>query len=68
MYGQLKLKWGLGHIKCIAPRLKCSLCKARHAPRIVAYYVDEVNVKQNVFLDYDFQQALARVNTIKLFL
>ena len=49
LYGQLKLKWGLGHIKCIAPRLKCSVCKARHAPRIVAYYVDEENVKQNVF-------------------
>ena len=23
LYGQLKLKWGLGHIKCIAPRWKC---------------------------------------------
>ena len=65
LYGQLKLKWGLGPIKCQSYPFICKVCKERHCSRIVGYYVDEANVKQEVFLGYDFQRALARVNSVK---
>ena len=68
LYGQLKLKWGLGPIKCISMYFPCSLCKRSHSSRIVAYYVDEANVKQEVFLGYYFQEALNRVSAVKSFI
>ena len=65
LYGQLKLKWGLGRIECRARRLICKVCKSRHNPRIMAHYVDEANVKQSVLLGYSFEEALRRVSTVK---
>ena len=65
LYGQLKLKWGLGPIKCQSRYSICNGCKTLHCSRIVGYYVDEANVRQEVFLGYDFQRALTRVNSVK---
>ena len=65
LYDQLKWKWGLGPIKCQSYPFICKVCQVRHCSRILAYYVDEANVKQEVFLAYDFQRALARVNSVK---
>ena len=65
LYHQLKLKWGLGPIKCQSYPFVCKVCKKRHCTRILAYYFDEANVRQEVFLEYDLQRALARVSTVK---
>ena len=50
LYGQLKLKWGVGSIKCQSYPFICEVCKDRHNSRILAYYVDEANVRQEFFL------------------
>ena len=65
LYSQLKWKWGVGPIRCQSYPFICKVCKKRHTSRILAYYVDEANVRQEVFLGYDFQGALRRVNTVK---
>ena len=65
MYGQLKLKWGLGPIKCQSYPLVCKVCKSRHNPRILGYFIDEANDKCEYFLGYSFQEALRRVSTVK---
>ena len=68
MYGELKQKWGIGHIRCISPFNICNVCKERHSTRIMACYVDECNVKQEYLLGYRFPEAMRRVSTIKSFL
>ena len=58
LYGELKAKWRLGHIKCN---------KDSHL-RISGCYVNESNVKCEMYLGHGFQQALSRVNHVKSFL
>ena len=65
LYGQLKSKWGLGNVKCVADFMRCGVCVAHHTPILVGYYVNEENVKKDMFLGYGFQQALARVDHVK---
>ena len=63
LYLALKTAWGLGTIKW-----KVDKCKAHEFLNITGHYVDEANVKQEMFLGYGYQQALARVNHVKSFL
>ena len=65
MYRQLKLKWGVGPIKCQSYPFMCNVCKRRHNPKILAYFFDEANVKQEVLLGYSFEEALRRVSSVK---
>ena len=65
LYGLVKKKWGVGHVKCIVPRLRCKTCGVYHTPRVYGYYVDGANVKKQVFLGHGLGQALMRVKDVK---
>ena len=80
LYGQLKAKWRLGHIKCRIDH-ECKKYetydyvkygqvrsdKYSHL-RISGCYVNECNVKCEMYLGHGFQQASQRVNHVKSFL
>ena len=64
LYVTLKVAWGLGPIKW-----KVTKCKTHNSHEYLnGHYVDELNVKQVMFLGHSYQQALARVNHVKSFL
>ena len=65
LYGLLKSKWRLGHIKCIMDKYNC---KKYGELKIVGYYVDEYNEKKEMYLGHGYPQALSRVNHVKSFL
>ena len=80
LYGELKAKWRLGHIKC-RPDHECKKyemydhvkyglvkCNKDSHLEIVGQYVNESNVKCEMYLGHGFQQALSRVNHVKSFL
>ena len=62
LYVMLKEKWGLGKIKWQVDRCKC---KTYEYLKISGCYVDEENVKREMYLGHGYQQALARVNHVK---
>ena len=64
-YGQLKAKWGRGHIKC---RMDHCKCKRYSQLKISACYVNEYNDKCEMYLGHGFEQAWSRVNHVKSFL
>ena len=64
-YVSLKVAWGLGPLK--VQRHECKR-ECNNELKISGYYVDELNVKRDMFLGYGYQQALARVNHVKSFL
>ena len=80
LYGELKAKWRLGHIKCrldheckkyeMYDHVKYGLVKCNKDSHleIVGQYVNESNVKCEMYLGHGFQQALSRVNHVKSFL
>ena len=65
LYVALKTAWGLGPIKWKVH--KCETDRKTHQC-INGHYVDEENVKRDLFLGYGYQQALCRVNHVKSFL
>ena len=65
LYVTLKTAWGLGPIKWKV--FKCETDRKTHQ-YINGHYVDEENVKRELFLGYGYQQALCRVNHVKSFL
>ena len=72
-YGQLKVKWGLGPI--VLKHKNCGLhyCKSR-IPRtnkhliILGKYEGIFHDMKQEFLGYNFKEAIARGNYVKLFL
>ena len=64
LYGTLKANWGLGHINCKEVHCKCG---AYSHLKISGYYVDENNVKKEMYLGHGFQQALSGINHVKSF-
>ena len=64
MYGRVKKKWGIGHIKCIVKRRRCFARDNFHM-RVVGCYVDFENVERETFLAYSLKKALQRVNNVK---
>ena len=65
LYGLLKTKWGLGHIKCTIDSCKCKSFKYL---KVTGCYVNEYNDKYEMYLGHRFQQASSRVNHVKSFL
>ena len=63
-YGELKRKWGIGHIKCIVQTPKCFVCLTWHI-KLRVCYVDEEGIPQEAFLGYGYSMALHRVNQVK---
>ena len=63
LFVKLKTAWGLGPIK-----VQRHECGNNEHFKISGYYKDELNVKQDMFLGYGYQQALNRVNHVKSFL
>ena len=64
-YGQLKIKWGIGHVKCIKPHGEvCHICDRYHV-KIMGCYVNEEGVRKERFLGYNFKMALDRVDIVK---
>ena len=66
-FGQLHAMWALGPIK-VQRHDKCTVCHEQHMRAVHGCYVDENHVIQEVFLGFDFKQALQRVNHVKSFL
>ena len=64
-YGELKRRWGIGHVKCIKPHGEvCHICDRYHV-RIVGYFEDQEGVQKERFLGYNFKMALDRVDIVK---
>ena len=66
MYGRVKEKWGIGHVKCYVKKESCFNCD-RHHVIVVGCYVDVENVEREAFLAFDLKIALQRVNHVKSF-
>ena len=66
-YGQVKKKWGIGHVKCYTKKRRCFACNSYHV-RVVGCYVDLENVERETFLAYSLKKALQRVDHVKSFL
>ena len=67
MYGRVKEKWGIGHVKCYIKKGPCFACDSYHV-RVVGCYVNVENVEREAFLAYNLKKALQRVNHVKSFL
>ena len=65
-YGELRIKWGIGHVKCIVKKNLCFICGKYHL-HIRGCYVDLENVQRDIFLGYNFRDALQRANHLKSF-
>ena len=64
-YGELKINWGIGHVKCIKPHGEvCHICDRYHV-KIMGCYVDEEGVRKERFLGYNLKMALDRVDIVK---
>ena len=64
-YGELKRRWGIGHVKCIKPHGEvCYICDRYHV-KVVGYYEDQEGVRRERFLGYNFKMALDRVDIVK---
>ena len=65
MYARVKAKWGWGHVRCNASRLRCKKCDVYHTSRVYGCYVDTANVKKQAFLGHGLGEALMRVDDVK---
>ena len=64
-YGELKIKLGIGHVKCIKPHGEvCHICDRYHV-KIMGCYGNEEGVRKERFLGYNFKMALDRVDIVK---
>ena len=66
-YGELKMKWNIGHVKCIVKEEICFNCYKYHL-RLAGCYSDEENIPRERFLGWGFREALQCVNHVKSFL
>ena len=66
IYGQVKEKWGIGHVKVYVKKRRCFACDDYHM-RVVGCYVDVENVEREAFLVYNLKKALQRVDHVKSF-
>ena len=67
MYGRVKERWAIGHVKVYIKKGLCFACDSYHM-RVVGCYVDVENVEREAFLAYSLKKALQRVNHVKSFL
>ena len=65
LYGRLKKKWGIGHVRCRAK--KCNTCDGYHM-RVVGCYVNAEHEQREVYLAYNLRAALSRVDEVKSYL
>ena len=65
-YGELRIKWGIGHVRCIVKKNVCFIC-GKHHLSIMGCYVDLENVQREIFLGFNFRDALQRANHLKSF-
>ena len=64
-YGELKRRWGIGHVKCSRPHGEvCHICDRYHV-KIAGYYEDQEGVRRVQFLGFNFKMALDRVDIVK---
>ena len=64
MYGRVKEKWGIGHVKCYVKKGPCLGCDGYHV-RVVGCYVNAENVDREIYLAYSLRKALKRVDEVK---
>ena len=64
---QLRAMWALGPIK-VQRHEKCTVCHHQHLRAVHGCYIDEYKNMQEIFLGFDFKQAMSRVNHVKSFL
>ena len=65
-YGELKRRWGIGHVKCTESHGEvCHICDRYHV-KIVGYHEDQEGVQKEQFLGYNFKMALDQVDIVKL--
>ena len=62
-YGELKRKWEIGHVRCIAKKNICFTCYKHHLI-IVGCHLDLENIPRERFLGFNFREALYNVSTI----
>ena len=65
LYVILKEQWGLGKITWKVDHCRC---KEHKYLKLSGHYLDEENVKKQMYLGHGYQQALSRVNHVKSFL
>ena len=63
----LHAMWAIGPIK-VERHDKCTVCHHQHMRAVYGCYVDENNIKQEIFLGFDYKQAMSRVYHVKSFL
>ena len=63
-YGELKRRWGIGHIKCIVGVGICRFCRCHHL-EIKGCHEDEDGERMERFLGFDFKMALDQVDIVK---
>ena len=63
-YGELKRKWGVGHVRCIVKKKMCFSCN-RHHLKIIGCYEDWEKIPRETFLGYHFSMAMRRVDVVK---
>ena len=64
---QLRAMWALGPIK-VQRHNKCAICHHQHLRAVRGCYIDENKNMQEIFLGFDFKQAMSRVHHVKSFL
>ena len=67
-YGEVKEKWGLGHIRCVPRTMKCRGCGRKHMKIFGFYFSSSWNVRKQRFLGFSYEGVLERLHYIKLFL
>ena len=66
-FQQLHAMWARGPIK-VQRHNKCTVCHEQHMRAVHGCYVDENHVMHEIFLGFDFKQAMSRVYHVKSFL
>ena len=66
-FQQLHAMWARGPIK-VERHDKCTICHHQHMRAVHGCYIDENKNMQEIFLGFDFKQAMSRVNHVKSFL
>ena len=65
LYGRLKKKWGIGHVRCRAK--KCNNCDGHHM-RVVGCYLNAEEEEREIYLAFNLRTALSRVDEVKSYL
>lgn len=66
-YGILKEAWKIGHVQ-LKVRQCNTVCQGAYHLKIRGCYIDEEHRARQVFLGYDFQSAMQRIDHVKSFL